>query len=115
MNIFIINAILRFCLEVLTTVLIITLGLTKFAVPNNLIIGIVLPIVFILTWYLFVAPKANHRLNSIFRIIIEIIIFTMATYLLKTKVSSNWGIYYAIFAFINTVLTHIGAYFGVKI
>lgn len=61
MNLFTLNAPIRFLIEITTTILIITIGLTKYSLPLNILIGILLPIIFISLWGFFIAPILQNK------------------------------------------------------
>lgn len=69
----------RFIAEVMTLIILITYGL-RFPFPLNGLIGILLPILLLVVWGLFVAPKAKVQLNLLLKCFIELAIFT-TTYL----------------------------------
>ena len=108
MNLFTFNALIRFLIEIITAILIITIGLTKYSLPLNILIGIILPIIFFLLWGLFVAPHSSRQGSTILQIFIELIVFSTCTYLIVAKLSIIAGLTYLLITFLNTVIIHIG-------
>lgn len=109
MNLFTLNAPIRFLIEITTTILIITIGLTKYSLPLNILIGILLPIIFISLWEFFIAPHSPKQGPAILRIFIEFIIFGTCTYLLISKESTLIGLIYLTITLVNTVMIHMGS------
>lgn len=108
MKLFLVNTIIRFLIEMFTLILIIIVGLTKYSVPINFLVGIVLPVVFILIWTLFMAPHSMNRVSLPYRILIEILIFGSCYYLICLNLASKWGTIYIIAVMANAILSHIG-------
>lgn len=108
MNLFTINAFIRFLIEILTVTLVITIGLTKYSIPLNILIGIILPIIFILLWATFIAPNSPRRGSIFLQIFIELMVFSTCTYLLMFKISIMAGSVYLSVTFLNTIIIHLG-------
>lgn len=108
MNLLTFNALIRFLIEITTAILIITIGLTKYSLPLNILIGIILPIIFFLLWRLFVAPHSSRQGSTILQIFIELIVFGTCTYLTVSKLSIITGLTYLLITFLNTIIIHIG-------
>lgn len=106
MSLFTFNAPIRFLTEMATAILIVTIGLTKYSLPLNILIGIILPTIFILLWGLFVAPH-SQRQGSISRVFIELIVFGTCTYLIVSKLSIVAGLIYLLITFLNSVMIHV--------
>lgn len=109
MNLFTFNISIRFLIEIITAILIITIGLTKYSLPLNILIGIILPIIFSLLWGLFVAPHSSRRGSTILQVFIELVVFGTCTYLLVSKLSTTAGLVYLTITFFNTVMIHMGS------
>ncbi|OVE99476.1 DUF2568 domain-containing protein [Companilactobacillus bobalius] len=107
MNLLTFNALIRFLIEITTAILIITIDLTKYSLPLNILIGIILPIIFLL-WRLFVAPHSSRQGSTILQIFIELIVFGTCTYLTVSKLSIITGLTYLLITFLNTIIIHIG-------
>ncbi|MBA1435289.1 YrdB family protein, partial [Bombilactobacillus bombi] len=76
---FMINSILRFLVETSSILILIFTGLSKFKMPLNLLIGIGMPILFIVVWSIFGAPTSPKRVSLTLRIFIELVIFLTTT------------------------------------
>ncbi|OWF32863.1 YrdB family protein [Companilactobacillus kimchii] len=107
MSLFTFNAPIRFLTEMATAILIVTIGLTKYSLPLNILIGIILPTIFILLWGLFVAPHSPRQGSTISRVFIELIVFGTCTYLIVSKLSIVAGLIYLLITFLNSVMIHV--------
>ncbi|NLR10871.1 YrdB family protein [Levilactobacillus tujiorum] len=103
-----VNALLRFSVEVVTLVFIILIGLTKYKLPLNLLVGVLVPIVIYMIWSICMAPLSPRRVDLFWRIVIEIAIFGGCTYLLVSKMSLHVGVGYAAIVGVNAIVAHVG-------
>lgn len=102
------NAILRFLIEVVTLVFIILIGLTKYKLPLNLLIGVLVPIAIYVIWSICMAPLSSRRVGLFWRIVIEIAIFGGCTYLLASKISLHVDVGYGVIVGVNAIVAHVG-------
>ncbi|MHC9537377.1 YrdB family protein [Dellaglioa sp. BT-FLS60] len=97
----------RFLIEVMTFIIIVCVGFSEFSMPFNILLGIVLPLIFVVLWAFFVAPKSSYKSNIIVRLIIELVIFSTTTILIYQTVSIKLGIIYCILVLINDIAFHL--------
>ena len=73
------NLAFRFILELLALVALFLWGTSvSDDLPVQLVIGLGAPVIVIVLWSLFVAPKASRRLSDPLRLALELLIFTIA-------------------------------------
>ncbi|TWP23579.1 DUF2568 domain-containing protein [Apibacter muscae] len=77
---------------------------SKYNFPVNFVVGIVLPLFVISIWMLFIAPKSLFEINKILCLTIEVILFSIVSYFIYNKISSNFGVIYFIFILLNSGL-----------
>jgi len=102
-----INQVVAFLLEI---AMIIAIGywgfhqgrtsLTKYS------IAIVLPIVAIILWGFFAAPKSEYRLAFPLRIVFELCLFAIASFLLYQTGNSKLATWFAVIALTNEIVAY---------
>lgn len=97
---------LRFSVEIATIFTIIYCGFKYYTGVKSFLIGIILPCVLVVIWSVFMAPKSDNRLGEEHRIIFEIILFTLVSFLLYFN-KNRYTSVYTILAIISTILDHI--------
>jgi hypothetical protein len=105
---FLLNSGLRFLLEMATIILIIIIAFSNYRLPLNLLIGIVLPIMLIILWGIFVAPKSPNRGSIVVRIAIETLFFGTCGSLIAINYPRKFAYAYLIFSVLNTLFSHLG-------
>jgi len=103
-----INALLRFLVEMITLITVAFVGFTKYKLPLNLLMGILVPIAIYVIWSIYMAPLSPNRVGLLLRIMIEIIIFGLCDYMILTKMSVRVGIVYGVVVGLNAIMAHIG-------
>lgn len=103
-----INSIIRFLIEIMTMLLLIFIGLTKFKMPFNILIGVVVPFLVFLIWSSYIAPASPNKVIFLYRVFIEIIIFSSTSLLIFAKLPLKYFIIYVVIVAINTFLVHRG-------
>jgi hypothetical protein len=101
-----ISHIMRFALEIITFIVFIYLGFKYYKGFKTIMIGIVIPIIIVILWSILMAPNSSYRLDEIYRLVFEIILFGSVSLLLYSN-NDKFSNYYLIFAFTSTVLDHI--------
>ncbi|WP_395317728.1 YrdB family protein [Fructilactobacillus frigidiflavus] len=98
------NDVVRFLFcEVFTICLIIKSGINL----HSLSIEVISPVLIVIYWWIFMAPKSNQRLNEIGRIFSEFVIFGGTGLLTYVCISQKMGVIYLVIALINTILEHV--------
>lgn len=103
-----INALLRFLIEMITLIALAFVGFTKYKLPLNLLMGILVPIVIYVIWSICMAPLSPNRVGLLLRVTIEIIIFGLCSYMIITKISLRVGTVYGVIVALNAIMAHIG-------
>ncbi|MCA9346851.1 YrdB family protein [Candidatus Saccharibacteria bacterium] len=100
-----INLAIRFMLEICT---LIATGMFGFSLSKNIILRVVLAIVctaiIAVIWGLFVAPKASQRIELPWRILLEMVVFGIATMSLIRTNHVYLAMVFAIAVIINQIL-----------
>lgn len=69
--------------------------------------GIVIPLIFIVAWWIYLAPKSSHRLDGMQLIILKLLLFSIVAYALISINKTSWAIVFMILVVINLVLSYI--------
>ncbi|OFI49499.1 hypothetical protein BG261_02660 [Floricoccus tropicus] len=73
----------------------------------SIALGIIIPLTFIVVWWIYLAPKSSHRLDGMQLIILKLLLFSIVTYTLISINKTNWAFVFMIFVVINLVLSYI--------
>ncbi|WP_083312975.1 YrdB family protein [Floricoccus penangensis] len=70
-------------------------------------LAIVIPLMFIVVWWIYLAPKLSYRLEGISLIILKLLLFSIVSYALISINKTSWAIVFMILVVINLVLSYI--------
>jgi len=73
----------------------------------NIVLAIGLPLIAIVIWGLFAAPKANYRITQPYRMLFELTLFLISAFLLYKTGKQTWAIAFAIVAIVTEVLAFL--------
>ena len=102
-----VNQVVAFLLEI---AMLISIGYWGFVEGKTILtkysLSIFLPIVAIILWGFFAAPKSKYRLKFPLRIIFELCLFAFASILLYQTENSELAIWFGVIAFTNKIITY---------
>ncbi len=101
-----INDAIRFCVELATIYLIVKCGM-RFTGFYSFFGAIIIPILVILYWGRYMAPKSLHRLPEFGRIISEVVIFGGTGSLMYVQNFKTVTVIYLLIVLCNTILDHV--------
>ncbi|MBP1042866.1 YrdB family protein [Vagococcus sp. BWB3-3] len=102
-----ISNIFRFTLEVSSILLLVISGFKHYTGLLKLVVALILPIAIIVLWSILMAPKSAYRVNEIFRLIIELILFGSIAFLLYYNGEKELFKIYSVWAIVSTFLDHM--------
>lgn len=98
---------LRFLIEIVSLILVIYIGFKHYSGIFKVVIGVLFPIIVIVLWSIFMAPKSQYRLDELQRLFFEILLFGSISGLLFYKNESTMGLSFTLFAIVSTIMDHI--------
>ncbi|MHC5373130.1 YrdB family protein [Enterococcus sp. LJL120] len=102
--IFLINSGLRFLLEIGSVVILVIAGFSKQKFQQNILVGLILPTLFILLWAFFVAPASTTRASIPIRLSIEFVIYLSTALVIYKSYTVRLAVMYLIFSLLNSLL-----------
>lgn len=97
---------IRFLTEMVSLFIFIYFGL-KFLFPLNLLLGIAVPLLVLVIWGKFVAPKATFKIHLGLKFLIEFCIFALAFFYWHSFVLDRLPYFFIVLAFVISVLSKI--------
>ena len=73
----------------------------------NITLAIALPLIVIIIWAIFAAPKANYRITFPSRIFFELALFLLSAFLLYIAGKPSWATTFATIAIITEIFSFI--------
>jgi hypothetical protein len=99
------NLVFRFILELLALVALFLWGsATSDDLAAQLVVGLAAPALVMVVWWLFVAPKARRRLSDPIRVIVELVIFSLAAIAFALTVGAIVAAMYGLAVLISLAL-----------
>jgi hypothetical protein len=99
------NLVFRFILELLALLALFLWGTAvSDALPTQLVVGVGAPVFVMVVWGLFVAPKARRRLSDPIRVMVELLIFTLAAVAFAQTVGIIVALMFGLAALISLAL-----------
>ena len=96
---------LRFLLEILLIASLCYCGFTQYSQPSlQFGLGILLPLMVVIFWTVYIAPKASHRLALAARLICEAIIFFGCLGLIYLSGFEQYALSLVFIAIINSII-----------
>lgn len=103
-----INVMLRFLLEVILVISLMYYGLknpTRGFVKLGL--GIIFPVLVVIFWSIYIAPKSPNTLVGVKRLLVEVIIIASTITAIYYTGEKSYATWLGIFAVINTILLYV--------
>ncbi|MFA9557753.1 YrdB family protein [Evansella sp. AB-rgal1] len=103
-----VNHAIRFVLEVIS---IVAIGYWGFKLEKGVVLqyimGIGAPLLIIVVWAMFGSPGAPYRLQGMFRLGLELTIYSLAFGAIIARKSLGWAIIFGVVVVINTLFLYI--------